>query len=96
MNEIIDLEEHAKAGKLVPKNKRYQIRIDREKYVVEVECMTGRELLHLAGKIPVEKYRLNQKLIGGKVKPVQYDEQVCFTTPGIERFMTLPLDQTEG
>jgi hypothetical protein len=96
MKEIIDLEEHAKAGKPVPKDKRYQIRIDREKYVVEEECMTGRQFLQLAGKVPVEKYRLNQKLIGGQVKPIQYNDQVCFTMPGIERFMSLPLDQTEG
>ncbi|MBL7889724.1 MAG: multiubiquitin domain-containing protein [Bacteroidia bacterium] len=94
--EIIDVEEFAKAGKEVPKGKRYQIRIDREKYIVNVECMTGREILQLAGKVPVEKFQLNQKLKSGEVKKVGYDEKVCFTKPGIERFMTLPLDSTEG
>jgi hypothetical protein len=94
--EIIDVEEHAKNGKDVPKGKRYQIRIDREKYTVDVECMTGREILTLADKIPVEKYQLNMKLRGGEVKKVGYDEKICFTMPGLERFMTLPLDSTEG
>ena len=38
----------------------------------------------------------DQKFRGGAVHPVGLDETVVFTTPGIERFMTLPLDQTEG
>ncbi|MFN8153531.1 MAG: multiubiquitin domain-containing protein [Bacteroidia bacterium] len=94
--EIIDVEGHSKNGKDVPKGKHYQIRIDRDKYTVDVECMTGRELLTLAGKVPVEKYQLNMKLKGGEVKKVGYDEKICFTKPGLERFMTLPLDSTEG
>ena len=95
-NEIIDLEEYAKSGKPAPKGKKYQIRIDREKYVVDVECMLGREILKLAGKVPVEKYQLNQRLHSGEVRKIGYDQKVCFTDPGVERFMTLPLDQTEG
>lgn len=94
--ETIDIEEYSKAGKSVPKEKHYKIRIDRDKHIVESECMTGKEILELANKKPVEKYQLNQKLRGGQVKKIQYDENVCFTEPGIERFMTLPLDQTEG
>jgi hypothetical protein len=94
--EIIDLEEFSKAGKTPPKGKKYRIRIDREVYVIDKECMTGRELLSLAGKNPPERFQLNQKLKGGKVVKVGLDEKVCFTTPGIEKFMTLPLDQTEG
>lgn len=94
--EIIDLEEFSKAGKTPPKGKKYRIRIDREVYVVDKECMIGRELLALAGKNPPERFQLNQKLKGGKVVKVGLDEKVCFTTPGIEKFMTLPLDQTEG
>lgn len=95
-NEIIDLELFAKEGKPVPKGKKYQIRIDREKYIVSVESMTGKEILLLAGKNPPERYQLNQKLFKGEVKKIGYDERVDFTAPGVERFMTLPLDQTEG
>lgn len=94
--EIIDLEAYSKEGKPVPKGKKYRIKIDREVFVVEKECMTGRELLVLAGKNPPEKYQLNQKLKGGKVEPIGLNDTVCFTNPGIEKFMTLPLDQTEG
>ncbi len=94
--EIIDVEAYSKEGRPVPKDKRYRIKIDREVFVVEKECMTGRELLVIAGKIPPEKYQLNLKLKGGKVDPIRLDEKVCFTKPGLEKFMTLPLDQTEG
>jgi hypothetical protein len=58
--------------------------------------MTGREILILAGKTPPERFQLNLRLKGGKVVKVGYDEKVCFTTPGVEKFMTIPLDQTEG
>lgn len=94
--EIIDVEKFSKDGNTPPKGKKYRIKIDRQEYVVEKECMTGRELLILAGKNPPDRYQLNMKLRGGKVEPIGLDETVCFTKPGIEKFMTLPLDQTEG
>jgi Multiubiquitin len=76
--------------------KHYEIMIDRTPYKVEQECMTGREILTLAGKMPVERFQLNIRFKGGKVSKVGYDETACFSQPGIEKFMTLPLDQTEG
>jgi len=52
--------------------------------------------LQLAGKTPPEQYMLSQKLRGGQTRRIALDARVDFTTPGVERFMTLPLDQTEG
>ncbi|MDO9399672.1 MAG: E2/UBC family protein [bacterium] len=89
----------SKNGHQPPKGRKYRIKIDRESYVVEKECLTGRELLELAGKNPYTRFQLNQKLkVKDKVNiiKINYDETVCFSTPGIEKFMTLPLDQTEG
>lgn len=94
--EIVDIEEFAKEGKTPPKKRRYRIRVDRTKFVVNVECMTGREILELAGKLPVEKFSLRQKFRGGSVVKIDYDEKVDFTKPGIEKFITIPLDQTDG
>jgi hypothetical protein len=95
--EIIDIEEHSKThGGKPPKAKRYRIRVDREKFTVEVPGMKGREILTLAGKTPPERYLLNQKFKHGQVKPIGLDEFVDFTEPGVERFTTLPKDQTEG
>jgi hypothetical protein len=94
--EIVDLEEYARSGRKPPRARRYRIRIDKQHYTVETSTMTGRELLTLAGKTPVTRYMISQKLRGGEARRVGYDERVDFTTPGLERFMTLPLDQTEG
>jgi hypothetical protein len=58
--------------------------------------MTGRELLVLAGKSPPERWTVSQKLHGGQTRQIGLDDVADFTEPGVERFMTLPLDQTEG
>jgi hypothetical protein len=94
--EIIDIEEFVKKGHPVPKGKKYRIRIDKTQYVVHVSEMKGREILALAGKIPVEKYRLYQKLKHGESREIGYDQVADFTAPEVERFMTIPLDQQEG
>lgn len=96
LEEIVDLEECALANLRPPRARRYRIRIDKQKYEVEVSAMTGRELLTLAGKLPVTNYMISQKFRGGQAKKIGLDEKADFTTPGVERFMTLPLDQTEG
>ncbi|MBD3636595.1 MAG: multiubiquitin domain-containing protein [Crocinitomicaceae bacterium] len=95
-NEYIDIEEYSKLGKQPPKGAKYLIKIDKALYKVEEECMTGRQILELAEKKPVERFQLNFKIHKGAVKKIEYDETVCFSEPGIERFMTIPLDQTEG
>ena len=95
--DVVDIEEWSKEkGGKPPKAKKYKIRVDREKYDVDAPSMTGRGILELAGKTPVERYLLNQRMKGGQVAPVGLDQVVDFTEPGIERFMTLPKDQTEG
>lgn len=96
IHEEVEIEVYGKKNVRPPKAKKYVIRIDKVKYTVQVPSMTGRQLLILAGKTPPEKYSISQKLHGGQVKPVGLDEPVDFTQPGVERFMTLPLDQTEG
>ena len=96
LGEIIDVEEYSKAGKTPPHGKVYRIRIDKNKYDVTVPTMTGRQLLELAGKTPIEQFRIYQKLRGGQSIVIDYNQTVDFRSPGIERFMTLPLDQTEG
>ena len=94
--ELVDVEEFGKAGRKPPKARRYRIRIDKERYIVDVPEMTGRELLVLAGKTPPERFTISQKLLGGQTQTIGLDDVADFTKPGVERFMTLPLDQTEG
>lgn len=93
--EIFDIEDYAREGKTVPKGRKYRIKVDNQKFVVP-EKLTGAEILQIAGKTPVQKYQLNQRMKGGVVTKVDYNQTVDFTVPGIEKFMTIPLDQTEG
>jgi hypothetical protein len=95
LEELIDLEQWAKAGKKPQRAKRYRIRIDKDYKEVTVHSMTGREILALVDKTP-EKYLLSQKLHGGVVEPIKPDQTVEFHHHAIERFQTLALDPTEG
>jgi hypothetical protein len=95
-NDIVDIEAHAKAGTKPPKAALYRIRVDKENLVVPGPMITGRAILEKAGKNPPERYRLDEKLRGGSTKKIELDDTIDLSEPGVERFMTLPLDQTEG
>lgn len=95
---VIDLETLAKNGQPVPPFThvtRYRIRIDKVKKVVDVPNMTGAQILSLVDKLPKD-YRLDLKLHGGATEKIEPNQTVDFTRPGVEKFMTLPLDQTDG
>lgn len=96
VNEIIDIEEHSKSGNAVPGATTYRIRIDKDHHEVAQPTITGRELLILAAKQPVERFAVYQKMKGGGTARIAVDQTVDLRTPGLERFVTLPLDQTEG
>lgn len=94
-SEVIDLEEYAKAGKEVPREHRYQIRIDRDRFVVHPPTITGRQILALVNKKP-EDYLLHQRLRGGATRTIEADENVDLTGRGPERFMTMKRETQEG
>ena len=94
--EIIDVHEHCQNDHPVPVGCKYKILIDREPYVVDQECLTGKEILMLTGKTPPDRFQLRQKFKDGRVVTIKNEQKVCFTDPGIEKFKTIPLDQTEG
>jgi hypothetical protein len=95
LEELIDVEDWVKAKKGPKKAKSYRIRIDKDKFVVTVHEMNGRDILGLDGKTP-EKYLLSQKFRGGRVEPIQPDQVVEFHLGEVERFQTLAKDPTEG
>ena len=74
----------------------YKIYIDKDILEVENGNPTGRELLQYAKKDPPEQYALYLKVKGGQPQRIELDKKVDLTEPGVERFVTLPLDQTEG
>ena len=94
--DLVDLEDHAREhDACAPRARRYRIRIDREKYIVEVPTMTGREILALAGHTP-KSHKIYQKRRGCPPDPVGPDEVVDFRARGVERFQTIPIDPREG
>ena len=94
--DVIDIEQYAKDGKDVPPGKRYRIRIDRKTYVIDKANPTGSELLTLAGRTPVEAWRLDQILRGGASKQIGPNDTVDLTAKGVERFVTTPRQVQEG
>lgn len=96
LEDIVDLEEYARLGKQPPLSRGYRIRINGEPYVVHKPEITGREVLTLAGLLPVENYTLRVKIAGQKPRKVELDEKVNLRQPGVEKFKALPRDQTEG
>ena len=74
----------------------YRIQIDKPHYETTNPTPTGRELLQLAGKVPPENFNIYLKVPSGQPQRIGLDEQVDLRKPGVEKFVTLPLDQTEG
>lgn len=94
--EIIDLEVYSQKGEKPPKGKKYKFKVKSKVYTVDVDSMTGREICVLAGLNPPENYILRLIMHGGATQEVGLDETVSFLTPGIERFLYVSRDQTEG
>lgn len=91
----IDVEECNRHGRPPPKGQKYRIRIDREKYVVKEEKISGAQILARAGKTP-EEWALNQKFKGGKRERVKADDFVDVSQPGVERFETVRRQAQQG
>ncbi len=91
----VDIEDCSRHGRPPPKGQKYRIRIDRDKYIVEEEKITGVQILALAEKTP-EEWALNQKLGGGKRERIKADDYVDVSQPGVERFETVRRQAQQG
>jgi hypothetical protein len=78
------------------KPREFTIQIDKTEYKLTNPTPTGRDLLILAGKNPPDKFAIYLKVKGGQPQRVELNQQVDLRDPGVEKFVTLPLDQTEG
>ena len=93
---IIDIEEYSRTGRKPPRAHHYRVRIDKKHFVVDTAHPTGRALLVLAGKTPPEKWILRQIFRNGPAVPIGLDQKVDLTTPGVEKFSTMPKDISDG
>lgn len=96
VDDIVELEIFVKEGRHVPHAKGYVIRVDKQKITVHKHELTGREILVLAKKEPPEHYILREIFSGGRSEIVGLDQIVDLHRHKVEKFKTLPRDQTEG
>lgn len=92
----VDVHEYARRGEKPPPARRYRFLIDRKPYTWPGVSITGRDLLTIAGKVPVEHFVVRQKFSDGRVKPIGLDEKVDLTVPGIEHFFSFPREVVNG
>ena len=92
--EVEDLEDAVSQGRTPRPARSYRIRIDKTIHVVSAPSLTGRAILELAGK-DTARTKLYE-VHNGQKNEIHLDQNVDFTRPGVERFITLPLDQTDG
>ena len=74
---------------------KYKLLVDDQNLEFENSTATGSEILIKAGKTPPANYILRQKIKGNWIT-IKLGDTVDFTEPGVEKFKTLPNDQTEG
>ena len=74
----------------------YLIKVDGTEHRVNTPSMLGQEIILLSGKADASKHELNQILQDGSAIPIELSKKAHFTDPGIECFVTIPLDMTEG
>jgi hypothetical protein len=92
--DVIDIEDYIKEKKPVPPGQKYRIKIDKTHYEVRTHLLTGQQLLALAGKTS-DKFLLRQK-IRGQMQAVLPTQEVDLVGHGVERFVTVPNEVTEG
>ena len=93
--EIVEIELFAIEEKLLPRARKYIIRVDKEKVTVHRPEITGAEILALVKKTPAQ-FKLYEHRRHHQPKLIGPDEVVHLYAHQIERFTTMPKDTTEG
>jgi hypothetical protein len=96
VEDIIDLEEYAKAGRKPPRAKSYRLKVNDHPFVWHEPTITGRQVLELAKLLPPEDWRLRLKIAGGKPEPIALDTIVDLRRHGVEKFRAIRQGQGEG
>lgn len=97
LEEIIEIEEYAKAGRTPhPRAKGYLIRVDKQKILFDRAKATGREILDAAGKKPPKNYILRQVIRGGGLEKIELDQIVDLARHGVEKFKTMLKTAQDG
>jgi len=76
-------------------NRPRHIFVDRKKHDWEEDCITGLQIKNLAG-VDVASYNVWQDVPGPEDIPVEDNQKVDLTEPGVEKFFTGKKTSTEG
>jgi hypothetical protein len=96
IEELVDIEEYARAGRPVPRARRYRYRVNKQHLVTECPELIGRQILGNAGLVPVEQYRLRLKERYGPPVEIGLDQVVDLRKPGVERFVAQKKEVQDG
>jgi hypothetical protein len=86
--DAIDLEQAAREGQKPPRGRNYRVRVDDEKHLVKDDVVTGRQILEIAERKPVEDYVLILRVWDEDNEIIGLDDEVNLARRGIERFVT--------
>jgi len=96
LDDVVEIEEFGKKNEEPPPAKSYKVRIDKGKYIFDQQVVSGKDILEKAGKTPHTRWRLHQKVHGGQMIEIGYEDNVDLGEKGIERFTTFELTVGDG
>jgi hypothetical protein len=96
IEEIVDLEECARAGRKPPCARRYRFKVNDKPYEWNEPTILGRQILEVAGLVPSKDYTLRQKMAHGEPRRIGLEDRVDLREPGIEKFRAIKRGQQEG
>ncbi len=79
-----------------PHEKGYKFKVRNQVFETEKRFISGREVLEVAGLVPVTRYKLDLKMHGNRYREIGLDEKVDLADPGIEKFTYISRTQSEG
>lgn len=94
---LVDIEEYGKTCKDVPPARQYKIKVDKNYHVVNSPFITGKELIGLENKQPIQNWDA-YKFYSNQAKPVKvgHNETVDLTEKCLVRFVLQPKEQKDG
>ncbi len=76
------------------KPQKFKFKVDKKMLETETEYLTGREILKAAGYTERDYYL--KQIKKGQSISIEPDDTVCMSDPGLERFVTIPKEATDG
>lgn len=88
IEELIDIEEHARHERPVPHARHYRIKVDGTYHVVHSPEISCEEILRLAGQLGFLEFNVLQHFRGGHEEVIEPHAKVNLRRTGVERFTT--------